>query len=68
MELSEAQKHLILGLRIFGVEKDAIYGIVSALSEPEQQDEMMEWMCDHRNATTAQILKEVANIVNKNQE
>lgn len=35
MALSPAQKHLIVGLRFFGVEKDAIAGIVSALPKPE---------------------------------
>ena len=65
MELTNAQKHLICGLLIFGVEKDAIFGIVSALPKPEQQDDLMEWMCNHREATTSQILKEVANIVNR---
>ena len=64
MELTEAQKHLINGLLLFGVEKDAIVGIASALTKPEQQDEMMEWMCNHRGATTPEILKEVANIIN----
>ena len=64
MALTEAQKHLIVGLRIFGVEKDAIVGIVSALPRPEQLDEMMEWMCEHEGASTSAILRKVAEIVN----
>lgn len=62
MELSQAQKHLIVGLRIFGVEKDAIVGIVSALPKPEQLDAMMEWMCEHEGASTPEILKKVAEL------
>lgn len=65
MALTNAQKHLIDGLRIFGVEMDAIIGIVCALEKPEQQRAMMEWMCDHEGATTAEILKKTAEIVNK---
>ena len=64
MALTEAQKHLIVGLRIFGVERDAIIGIVSALQKPEQQDAMMEWMCEHEGATTSEILRKTAELVN----
>ena len=63
MALTEAQKHLITGLHILGVEKDAIIGIVSAMKKPEQQDMLMEWMCVHPQATTSEILKEVADII-----
>ena len=34
MALSEAQKHLIVGLKLFGVDKDAIAGIISVLQTP----------------------------------
>ena len=34
MELTMAQEHLIAGLHIFGVETDAIVGIVSVLKTP----------------------------------
>ena len=62
MQLTEAQKHLIRGLLIFGVEKDAIVGIVSILKEPEQQDAMMEWMSEHEGATTSEILRKTAEL------
>ena len=63
MALTQAQKHLIAGLKLFGVEKDAIVGIVSTLKKPAQQDAMMEWMCEHEGATTADILKKTAELV-----
>ena len=63
MRLSEAQKHLIIGLKIFGVEKDAIPGIVMSLPKPEQLDALMEWMCGVRAANTSEILGKVAEIV-----
>ena len=62
MALTEAQKHLICGLNIFGVEKDAIAGIVSALKTPAMQDEMMEWMCKHKGATVSEILRKTAEL------
>lgn len=63
MALTPAQKHLIDGLHIFGVEKDAILCIVLALETPEQQDAMMEWMCEHRDATTEDFLKKTVELV-----
>ena len=68
MALTQAQKHLIAGLRLFGVEKDAIVGIVSALPQPEQLDAMMEWMSEHEGTTTAQILRKTAELVNSTSE
>ena len=64
MELTKAQKHLIDGLKIFGVEKDAIIGIMLTLEKPEQQDAMMEWMCKHKGASTSDILGKTAELVN----
>ena len=63
MELSALQKHLIVGLRIFDVEKDAIPGIVSAADTPEKQMRLMEWMSEHEGASTAEILKALSDIV-----
>jgi hypothetical protein len=56
---------LIDGMKIFGVEKDAIIGIMLALEKPEQQDAMMEWMCEHEGASTAEILKKTADLAKK---
>lgn len=63
MALSNFQKHLITGLLLFGVERDAIVGIVSAMETEEQQCRLMEWMCEHEGATTAQILKKTAELM-----
>ena len=62
MALSELQKYLIVGLRIFGVEKDAILGIISAAETDDQLCEMMEWMCEHEGASTAEILKKTVEL------
>ena len=48
MELTEVAKHLITGLHLFGVERDAIVGIPLILEKEEQQIELMEWMANHR--------------------
>ena len=62
MELTWAQKHLIAGLNLFGVEKDAIIGIMLVLKETEQQYAMMEWMSEHEGASTSEILKKTAEL------
>ena len=62
MELTNIQKHLIIGLEIFNVEKAAIVGIVSAMETEEQQCALMEWMVEHEGATTSEILKVVADL------
>ena len=62
MELTNIQKHLIIGLQIFNVEEDAIVGIVSAMKTDEQQCALMEWMAEHEGATTSEILKIVADL------
>lgn len=65
MELTNIQKHLIVGLRIFGVEKDAIVGIVSAMETEKQQCSLMEWMSEKEGAKTPEILIKVAEISRK---
>lgn len=62
MGLSMAQKHLITGLRIFGVEKDAIVGIVSMLPNPAQLDAMMEWMCQNEGAKATEVMKKATEL------
>ena len=63
MELSPAQKHLIKWLRYYGIEKDAIVGIVASLEKPEQLDKMMEWMSEHRELTTQEALRKLVEIL-----
>lgn len=71
MELSQAQKHLIDGLHLFGVERDAIVGIAMVLNTPEMLDEMMEWMAQHIEAgthldlKTEDFLRKTAEIANQ---
>ena len=66
MELTETQKLLIRCLLLFGVEKDAIVGMISALETPEQVDGMMEWLDEHRTATTSDILKKTVELTEQN--
>ena len=56
MSLTPAQKHLIHGLKLFGVAKDDMIGIMLALDTPEKRDKMMLWMMDNPKATTSDLL------------
>ena len=60
MALTKTQKHLIVSLRILGIDSDTTLGIVSALPYPKQQDAIMNWLCEHKGITTSKILKQVA--------
>ena len=62
MGLTNIQKHLIVGLRIFNVQKDAIVGILCCMDTEERQCRLMEWMSEHEGASTPQILKQVVEI------
>ena len=65
MELTNIQKYLISGLRLFGVEKDAIVGIVSAMETESQQCRLMEWMAENKGVKTPEILKKVAELAQR---
>lgn len=60
--LTKAQKHLIAGLILFGVEEEAILGIMMGLDTPKLQDSMMEYLDENRNATTSDILKKMVEL------
>ena len=63
MELSPAQKHLIHGLKLFGLTEDETVGIVLAMKTPKQQDELMMWMVDNLKATPSEIIGKTMDIV-----
>ena len=57
MKLSETQKLLMSGLKVFGVENDLIVGIMLLLQDEDQQERLMEWMAEHEGATPETILR-----------
>ena len=66
--LTQREKLLIRGLRLFNVEADAVPGIVLSLPEPEQQDKLILWMSEHKNATTPEILRKTAELAGEKTE
>ena len=63
MALTEVQKTLIQGLVEYGVEKEAIPGIILSLKTEEKQWEMIDYLLDNRQATQTDILMKLVEIV-----
>ena len=65
MELTYTQELLMNGLDLFGVEKDAIVLILTALQKEKQMEELMQYMVNNRTATQEQILLKMVEISEK---
>ena len=65
MELSETQKLLINGLKLFKMEKEEIIIIMILLQEEDQMNSLMHFMINHREANQEDILEEAVNIAAK---
>lgn len=62
MELTEAEKLLIHGLKLYGVELEDALGIMLLLNTEQMQDEMMLWMTENRQATTSNLIGKAMDI------
>lgn len=56
-EVTETQKDLIHGLKIFGAKTGTIVEIMLRLETESQQEEMLGYMVDHRDATPESLLE-----------
>ena len=63
MALTPAQKHLIRGLKMFGVGEDETVGIILMLDTPEKRDKLMVWMAQNLEATPLEIMKKTLDIL-----
>lgn len=63
MALTETEKLLLDGLMVFGLDKEDILIVMALLETEEQQDQMIEFLVNHRSATQQDILKTVTMIV-----
>ena len=62
MGLSETEKMLIHGLKLFPVSKGKSMLILAMLENEEQQNEMMEYMVSHTKATEDELLEQARMI------
>jgi len=62
MELTSKQRLLLNGLDLFGVDKDAMVLILTALQEDTQMDELMTYMTHNPKATEEDLLEKTAEI------
>ena len=56
MELTPAQKHLIRGLKVMGVQEDDMVGIMLLMDTPKKRDTLMCWMAENQTATPSDII------------
>ena len=61
--LTQTELDLIRGLMIFGVEREAIIGIMIALKDEDSQWQMIDFMVEHQQATQEDILEELVRII-----
>ena len=63
MALTEAEKLLVRGSKIIGADRDEAAGILLALRDPEQQEEMLDWMAENlETATPSDLIGKVLAI------
>ena len=63
MELTQTQKHLALGLRLFELTEEEQEAIFLFLRTEEQQTAMVDYLLDHEHATGQDVLKELRRIL-----
>ncbi len=62
MELTPAQKHLIRGLKVMGVQENDVIGIMLLMDTPKKRDDLMRWMAENRTATPSDIIGKAMDI------
>lgn len=62
MELTDAEKLLIHGLKLYGMELEDALGIMLLLNTEQMQYEMMLWMVENRGATSSDLIGKAMDI------
>ena len=64
MALTEAEKLIVRGSKIIGADRNDAAGILLALRDPEQQEELLDWMAENlETATPSDLLGKTMDIV-----
>lgn len=63
MQLTQEQKLLIRGLKIFGCDRDETVVVMLLADTPEKRESLMEFMASHTKATPQDILKQLEMII-----
>ena len=63
MALTQMEKHLVLGLKLFGLTEEDQAAIFLVLQKEEQQVALMEYMAKHLNADGSELLRETLRIL-----
>lgn len=63
MSFTQTEKHLVIGLKLFGLTEENQRAIFLALQTEEQQRAMVDYLMEHLNADEQDILKETVRIL-----
>ena len=64
MALTEAEKLIVRGSKLIGADRNDAAGILLALRDPEQQEEMLDWMAENlETATVSDLIGKTMDIV-----
>ena len=64
MALTEAEKLIVRGAKIIGADRDDAAGILLALRDPEQQEDLLDWMEENlETATPSDLIGKTMDIV-----
>ena len=68
MELTQAQKDFIHGLKLFGCSKMQSLVMTAAMWHPDDLQEMLHYMVDHLESTPAQLYEMCLKISSKRKQ
>ena len=68
MELTQAQKDFIHGLKLFGCSKMQALVMTAAMWHPDDLQEMLRYMVDHLESTPAQLYEMCMQISSKREQ
>ena len=68
MALTEAEKLIVRGAKLIGADRNDAAGILLALRDPEQQEDLLDWMDENLETATPSDLigKTMAIVAGKN--
>ena len=68
MAFTKTEKHLVIGLKLFGLTEENQRAIFLALQTEKQQRTLVDYMMEHLSASEQDILKETVRILKATEE
>ena len=66
MALTEAEKLIVRGSKLMGADRNDAAALLLALRDPEQQEEILDWMAENlETATPSDLIGKAMDIIRK---